>query len=646
MRKNLFHLNIHTQHTYFMKKTFLSLLAATVILYSDIAFAQTATKASTTNNSNAQKPTPAKPKPSGKKVKSKKTTTTKAVVKKLSAAPIAKEPKPMISLVSGIQCYTPVYVKDSADAVTKVLTEINVPIILRFPDSPAFKNDTILFNLDSQDLPGNPVLETHSMVVSSTKLDSNKNGILFLHATVKIQTAALQKTLDIDHMGVLTISGRSENSVIINCQKSKEKANSKMMESGSITILNKQPIDVLVNFSKTAPLHEQMIDIPVKLSGDGPGKDSTYRLVFYIDSNYLLNNAQINPLDTVQTISKSDWTKATVKGGDSTYKFHLRIQTNSKNDTSSDPQTTFIGIKGIPGQAQEVDLVNYNPNKPFWVELGSNFDLLNGLQANNLYGGIFMDKKDVQPIFKKRKDKKYYLSLFGGVYESKTISTEESNSSNLRYLDNSVFNPPDTIAIVHRDTGKITKTTSINNLGIFFEPQMRLTNKLADQNGFHIFLSLWTEIVWQKVATNFDYSNTGRYSSDTVKIASLPQNVTYKVASFNSDYRSHYLGMGLPLYFKYNNYNLYVNPVFGWSTQVGIPSSATSDSSFYNNSQAAQKWQSFYLVQFRLNEEQYGFAFTGEIRGVIGEHPNNYKPAISLALSKKFDLSKLIEFTK
>ena len=42
--------------------------------------------------------------------------------------------------------------------------------------------------------------------------------------------------------------------------------------------------------------------------------------------------------------------------------------------------------------------------------------------------------------------------------------------------------------------------------------------------------------------------------------------------------------------------------------------------------------------QFRLTEETYGIVFTGEVRGFFLK---NSKPAITLSLSKKFDLGDL-----
>lgn len=61
-----------------------------------------------------------------------------------------------------------------------------------------------------------------------------------------------------------------------------------------------------------------------------------------------------------------------------------------------------------------------------------------------------------------------------------------------------------------------------------------------------------------------------------------------------------------------------------------------------NLSSVSRNWYAFYLVQFRLNEEQYGLSFSGEVRGLLKK---NSPPVITLVLSKKFDLAKLIEFT-
>lgn len=88
------------------------------------------------------------------------------------------------------------------------------------------------------------------------------------------------------------------------------------------------------------------------------------------------------------------------------------------------------------------------------------------------------------------------------------------------------------------------------------------------------------------------------------------------------------------------NIHLFINPVFGLSNQ---PNKNYINSLLQPTKQEEpkRKWAPFYAVQFRLNEEKYGIAFTGEVRGLLRR---NNQPFVSLALSKKFDLAKFMEF--
>jgi hypothetical protein len=291
-------------------------------------------------------------------------------------------------------------------------------------------------------------------------------------------------------------------------------------------------------------------------------------------------------------------------------------------------------------------------DKPFWAEAGTNFDLLDNIKTNNFYAGIYMFDKDIgriKPIrsidhlFKKKdstEDKSNNLSFTGGVYESQSVSTRSTASSGIAYRD---------INTVHRDTGSVNATTSVKSIGILFSPHLRLTNGKTDANGYHMFLSFYSEILWQTVKSSFDYSKLGKDS--IIAVANRPMDISkypYKESTVSYDFRSHYMGLGFPVYIKENEFNLYLNNVIGITSQKfyvhnykpnqndfinPLSTNYISDLTFLSPN---VNWNAFFLFQFRLNEVAYGITFSGEIRGLILQ---NAKPVITLAISKKFDLS-------
>jgi hypothetical protein len=286
-----------------------------------------------------------------------------------------------------------------------------------------------------------------------------------------------------------------------------------------------------------------------------------------------------------------------------------------------------------------------NPNKPFWIEIGANLDLIDGLEANNFFTGVFFYKRDIKKIygFKKLNN----ISIFAGTYESKTTSDSSISKSNLsfKYFDRNAINLVRNDSFpIFTDTGSLRYRTVTKNISLFFSPSIRLTNGSANSDGLHIFASLWFEMLWSRKSIVSNGSVLNR--KDTLFIPRNQLRGFDGVPVFANryyDYRSQYLGVGMPIYMKDNDVNLLINPIFGISNQRDISVVQTISTTTEQELFLIPKhiWNPFFITQFRLSEEKYGFAFTGEIRGFILK---NSKPQISLALTKKFDLNKFLEF--
>ena len=334
-------------------------------------------------------------------------------------------------------------------------------------------------------------------------------------------------------------------------------------------------------------------------------------------------------------------------------------------DTLKNDQMASIGLKdGEGAHLLRLSSSGLYVTQPFWLELGTNFDLLDKITTNNLYGGVFMYKKDIAPLHfhkpEKRKDtlNKHLLSFSGGFYESKSTSSLNSSDSGLIYRDNtSFFADSNNNYPYYRDTGTFNTTASVRSIGLFFSPQYRLDKTPADVNGFHWFLSFYAEMLWQRVNVTHDYQNLHRAQTMYALNKDTLYNVRYKEYEKEYDYRSHYFGIGLPIYIKEDNFNFYLNTVLGISTQkfVLISSLDTTNPKTkfpfaqsrkelvtMQNSFAQPKhiWNPFYLFQFRLNEETFGASITGEIRGFL---MRNTKPVVSISVSKKFNLPALLK---
>jgi hypothetical protein len=74
---------------------------------------------------------------------------------------------------------------------------------------------------------------------------------------------------------------------------------------------------------------------------------------------------------------------------------------------------------------------------------------------------------------------------------------------------------------VFADTGNVKKIQMVKNLGMFFSPQLRLTNGSSNEDGLHVFTSLWIELQWQRISVENDYSAMTRRDTLFVNPASL-----------------------------------------------------------------------------------------------------------------------------
>ena len=365
-------------------------------------------------------------------------------------------------------------------------------------------------------------------------------------------------------------------------------------------------------------------------------------------------------LDPTQIVKTKAWDKitATTKGTkeDTTKCFttvilHLK---KTRVDTMKNDEIGSIGLDSGEGKHfVRLSGSGVYTTQPFWLELGTNFDLLDKITTNNLYGGVFMFKKDVAPV-----SKQHAFSFSGGFYESKSTSSLNSSDSGLIYRDNtSFFADSNNNYPYYRDTGTFNTTASVRSIGLFFSPLYRLDKTSVDVNNFHWFLSFYAEMLWQRVNVSYDYNNLHRAQTMYAPNKDTLYNVRYKEYEKEYDYRSHYFGIGLPIYIKEDNFNFYLNTVLGISTQkfVLISSLDTTNTKTkfpfaqskknlvtMQNSFAQPKhtWNPFYLFQFRLNEETFGASITGEIRGFL---MRNTKPVVSISVSKKFNLPALLK---
>ncbi len=402
-------------------------------------------------------------------------------------------------------------------------------------------------------------------------------------------------------------------------------------------------------YSKKNDSAKYIISIKIKLNTKDcpvPKKDT----IIHIIVKSLKSTSAPELLVKTVSLDSSDW-----RNPDAVVERTVVILAKSVSSLPKD-ELCYLGVEGCENSLDKTQIIRFskeaNPNKdPFWVDLGMNFDLFDDVKPNNFYAGVFMFKKDVTDGFGKNEKGGKRISFTGGVYETKSTNIIASSDSGLIYRDgrsylfNNNSNPRG--YPYFRDTGAFKASSVISNLGIFFSPHYRLNKVHTETNGFHWFVSLYLEMLWQKIHTSFDYANV---KTDTVyHTASLDTiyNIPFKESALRQDYRSQYIGIGVPIYIKDDKFSFYENNVFGITNQKyqvvtketkSIPSDKIKTTTFDGIEKTTKRWNPFLILQFRLTEETIGLSFTGEVRTLLIK---DTKPVITLALSKKFDLAKL-----
>ncbi|RFZ85817.1 hypothetical protein DYU05_09550 [Mucilaginibacter terrenus] len=335
----------------------------------------------------------------------------------------------------------------------------------------------------------------------------------------------------------------------------------------------------------------------------------------------------------------------------------LHIRTIKATDTLNTVRDVDLVIKGqtqILRGSQRLKVIV--PDRTFWAEVGTNFDLLDNIKTNNFYAAIFGHMKDVATLWSKKHPNN--ISFVGGVYESQSVSQSSSLSSGFTYRDGS-SNILDSLKKgypYYTDTGRIQSTTSVKSIGLMFSPQIRLNGKRLNEDGFHWSISTYFELLWQRITSTIDYSKTARNIVAYDSTLTALNGRTFKEGRFDFDSRSHYIGAGLSTYIKESDYTLYLNGILGTTNQgftIVNPSRIGNSTQFkklydlpegyldfLNAREPKHRWNAFYVIQYRLTEVAFGLTFSGEVRGLLLK---GAKPVVTLALSKKFDLTALLK---
>ncbi|MCA6364062.1 MAG: hypothetical protein IM638_13560 [Bacteroidetes bacterium] len=302
----------------------------------------------------------------------------------------------------------------------------------------------------------------------------------------------------------------------------------------------------------------------------------------------------------------------------------LVVFKNKKNISSlnlSKDRMTSITTK----KSESINQYNY------LAYVGTNFDLVDGIQAKNLFfaTNIFVPNSH-ENGFKSG----FFLNLYG----NRNITSVDTLKDVIRPYQAVKIN--DTTSVFsYEQTDAITKFSS-ENIGAYFSPLININHKKfkikslsSSSNLVQLYFSPSAEFIWQRIAKNTEYLiGDSAYSQTRTVSSQFPQILNYP-RSFNSKSNQFKFNKGLGLYINHQNKNITVSIYFaaGWTTIY------TPESSKINNQTYKSTNDYFFSGRAWITEASTGITIQAEITNTL----KSPMPQYVVTLSKAINFSSL-----
>lgn len=503
--------------------------------------------------------------------------------------------------------------------MTNDLEELEVTLDISYPKFYNSKEPiTLEIFSDLEDkmiLQGITKTEGKDIIITSSDLAAEKKISLFLN-TKKLKDKNYI-TLSLKKKGVNTNFELKENThTIILTKKEKQ-------PSSLISIIAYENSDLRVDF-----LNDDELIIPVKIKSTGyvPVEHDTVTVKLKIkdieDYNKNIEAIKIVGAENIYNIrvSKEKFPnefEAFIKKikDKETLEVEIdKVESKSKNSIKADDKNKVLKFN--------VRATNKNKNK-YSFYIGTNFDLKDKFEATSFYSEIDLWMPElIDDTFGVR----------AGIFKNNNSRTLDE-SRRLEVLTNIVSTTSDSITFVTKRVENVPNV-SIENLGLYFE----FLIKMVEDNNFSAHLALHFELIQRKESYTFTSRDLFNLGESTISIDSLANNQPLQLQlsqpnSYIKRYVDTYYGVGLPMSYVNNDksFEAFFNPILG----IGAPGL-----NVINPKSNETQIKAFGLFQFSLIERKFGIKLSGEVRKYI-----NYfqEPIISVNLSKKIDLSKILD---
>lgn len=262
-------------------------------------------------------------------------------------------------------------------------------------------------------------------------------------------------------------------------------------------------------------------------------------------------------------------------------------------------------------------------NHRYLAYLGTNFDLVDGIQANNLFfaSNILINSNSL-----KKWDFGAYFSLYG----NRSFTSIDSLSKENLTLGYQIIN--DTTYNVNFALADRTRRISSDNLGAQFTPLINIGPISDPNNNFQVWLAPNFEFIWRRSETKIEYENLRDSTSFTsnTKPQSVKRNFTeiYTTNQFEWVY-------GLGFFLNHHSDDVIIRYHFsvGRSSLYFNPTSELAPET--NKFESIKDW--YFSGKLWITEAVTGITLQAE----VFNKSKNPTPYYTVTLSKAFNLSSL-----
>ncbi|WP_298140575.1 hypothetical protein [Flavobacterium sp.] len=370
-------------------------------------------------------------------------------------------------------------------------------------------------------------------------------------------------------------------------------------------------------------------DLTIKLK---KGDDNTFSLIYGSDKSFPIDTTDDDKyLKSLNAFFLKNTSFISILLDDTDINYFKSIAINSLENNN-------IVDKKIKEARAGDKLSNFN----YLGYIGTNFDLVEGLKAKNVFFAVNV-------LYKPREKKSrtgFYVSLYGNRTLSKIDSIKDI-SFNHRVFDSVVDG--NSVHFTQNQLYNYSKTVDIDNLGAYFSPLINMKFlKLSNLNGeTEFFYTPSLEFIWRRISVRNAISNIRNqrpYIIPGDSSDNYVQTLNENLQSFQYNSYDFHMGLlGFLLLHENQRISVRLNMNLGWSRSFSPKNIInTREEAMDYNTNFVETDDIFYTGKLWITEASTGVTLQAEILNTL-KTPN---PFYGVTLSKAFDFEKLGNFFK